>query len=240
MQHMIYGNTVISYSVKYSSKRKTMSIQVSEKGVTIIAPSNTAPSRIEEILQKKATWIIKQLADFEEIYDYEEKLQFQAGEKLPYLGRHYRLKIIKDNVPTAALIFKQGKFIATIPSTITVEDHREILYPLYKEWVMKKAEKIAMERVKRFERQSTLKAKSIKIKDQQQRWGSCTARGNIILNWKIFLAPMPIVDYVIAHELAHLKHLDHSPAYWETLQMIYPEYENSKEWLRLNGRKLEF
>lgn len=70
------------------------------------------------------------------------------------------------------------------------------------------------------------------------RWGSCTATGNLILNWKVFLAPMPVVDYVIAHEMAHLKVMDHSPKFWETLEMLDPGYKEKKEWLRINGRKL--
>ncbi|WP_371684407.1 M48 family metallopeptidase [Rummeliibacillus sp. TYF005] len=76
------------------------------------------------------------------------------------------------------------------------------------------------------------------IKDQQQRWGSCTANQQVLLNWHIFLAPMQAIDYVIAHELAHLTVMDHSEAFWDTLSMLYPEYVASKEWLRIHGRQL--
>jgi predicted metal-dependent hydrolase len=80
--------------------------------------------------------------------------------------------------------------------------------------------------------------KKIIIKDQEQRWGSCTPSGNILLNWRIFLAPTSIIDYVLAHELVHLKHMNHSKEYWETLRMLLPDYEQRKEWLRINGRTL--
>ena len=70
------------------------------------------------------------------------------------------------------------------------------------------------------------------------RWGSCTPDGNIYLNWQILMAPMSIVDYVLVHELAHLKYLDHSPEYWRFVRSILPDYEQRKEWLRINGPTL--
>lgn len=238
MQQVHFGTTVISYDVQYSEKRKSLGIQVSEAGVNVVAPINTPLNKIDEIVLNKAPWILTQLAEFEEMNQYEEKLRFLSGEKLPYLGRNYRLKVYKEAVDTIQFSFKQGKFIAVIPSHIDEADHGDMLYPLFKQWVIEHAMKIASERVKRFGLIFDLMPSAIKIKDQQQRWGSCTASGNVILNWKVFLAPMPIVDYVIAHELAHLKVMDHSEAFWRTLEMLCPGYKEQKEWLRLNGRRL--
>ncbi|BFH15659.1 M48 family metallopeptidase [Paenibacillus melissococcoides] len=92
--------------------------------------------------------------------------------------------------------------------------------------------------MKKFTIKFTHQPKAIIIRDQEQRWGSCTPAGNIILNWRIFLAPASVVDYVLVHELAHLKYMNHSKEYWDTVRMLLSEYEEKKEWLRLNGTLL--
>lgn len=136
MHQIQFGNTVISYTLEFSNRRKTLAIQVSETGVKVIAPGNVEIAEIDAILCKKAPWILQQLADFEEIQSYDEKIRFLSGEKLPYLGRNYRLKIYKEAVENVSFSFKQGKFIAVVPSTILDEHLREILYPEFKKWVM--------------------------------------------------------------------------------------------------------
>lgn len=233
-----FGNEVISYELKYSTKRKNLAIQVDENGVTVIAPNTSSEEQIQSILKQKAGWILKQQADFNEIAHYENLRQFYSGEKLPYLGRQYRLKIRQEAISNATFTYQQGRFIAYVPKSLPIDEYRHTLYPLYKEWVMSKGKKIAAERIERFQQIFPYRPSKVMIKDQQQRWGSCTANKQILLNWHIFLAPMSAVDYVIAHELAHLKVMDHSNEFWETLAMLYPEYQASKEWLRLNGRKL--
>ena len=238
MPFIHFGTDVISYQITYSTKRKSLAIQVDENGVTVVAPATTSIDQIESIVNQKATWILKKQADFNEINNYENPRKFLSGEKLPYLGRQYRLKVHQDIVEKATFTYHQGRFIAYVPNYLSGDDYRNTLYPLYKEWIIQRANSIAAERIKRFQQVFPYAPKKVIVKDQQQRWGSCTANDQVLLNWHIFLAPMSAIDYVIAHELAHLKVMDHSNAFWETLAMVYPEYQVSKEWLRLNGRKL--
>ena len=238
MYSIQFGQDTIPYTIKWSERRKTVSISVDANGVYVTAPTKTTTEKIKEIVYQKATWIRAQLFHFNEMVDESHHRSFLSGEKLPYLGRNYRLKVYREAVEDVNFSFKQGKFIAVVPSTIFDEQLREMLYPQFKKWVMTRAKRVAAERVKRYQLTSNLNPNEIKIKDQQLRWGSCTASGNLILNWKVFLAPMPVVDYVIAHEMAHLKVMDHSQKFWETLEMLNPAYREKKEWLRLNGRKL--
>ncbi|SOC21700.1 hypothetical protein SAMN05880501_11346 [Ureibacillus xyleni] len=238
MPSIQFGTDVISYQINYSAKRKNLSIQVDENGVTVIAPKTASEEEIQSILKQKVIWILKQQAYFSEIEHYENPRKFLSGEKLPYLGRQYRLKVHQEAIEKASFIYRQGRFIAYVPNHLPEDEYRNTLYPLYKEWIIQRGSLIAAERIKRFQQFYPYSPKKVIIKDQQQRWGSCTANEQVLLNWHIFLAPMSAIDYVIAHELAHLKVMDHSNAFWETLAMVYPEYQVSKEWLRLNGRKL--
>ena len=109
---------------------------------------------------------------------------------------------------------------------------------MYVNWVKQRANAFAHDRIKRFTLKLQQEPNKIIIKDQEQRWGSCTPSGNILLNWRIFLAPTSMIDYVLAHEFVHLKHMNHSKEYWDTLRMLLPDYEQRKEWLRINGGTL--
>lgn len=238
MHNLTFGNSIIHYEVQYSSRRRTIAIQVDENGVYVIAPIDTSLEKIEQIVQQKASWIMKQQEDFKEITDYENERSFQSGEKLPYIGRNYRLKIIATSVEQASFRFYQGKFIAYVPSTFDSSSYRDMLYPLYRQWVIERGNQLLNERLQKFHQKYPLTPRKVSIRDQQQRWGSCTPDGHILLNWRIFLAPMHTVDYVIAHELAHLKVMDHSSKFWDTVAMLYPEFERSREWLRVKGRTL--
>jgi predicted metal-dependent hydrolase len=239
MHTIKYGNKTIPYNLNRSPRRKTLSISVDQHGVSVISPSEIEQEKVESALHNKAPWIIKQLADFEEMNIAAIKRSFQSGEKLLYLGRNYRLKVIKTDCPEPSFRFYQGRFTAEIPINTSVEQHRDIIYPLYVEWIKKKAYGFALERIKRFSLKLQKEPKKLIVKDQDQRWGSCTPKGSILLNWRIFLAPVSMIDYVLAHELTHLKHMNHGKEFWDTLAMLLPDYENRKEWLRIHGGTLD-
>lgn len=239
MHSIKFGNQTIPYTLKNSQRRKTLSISVDQHGVSVITPSEVAQETIELTLHKKAPWIIKQLTDFEEMHTKTSKRAFMSGEKLLYLGRNYRLKVIKTDSSEPNFRFYQGRFLAELPKNVKEEEHRDLIYPLYIEWIKIRANAFALERLKRFSLKLQKEPNKVMIKDQEQRWGSCTPAGNILLNWRIFLAPVSIIDYVLAHELVHLKHMNHSKEYWETLRMLLPDYDQRKEWLRINGGTLD-
>ncbi|HFK1767249.1 hypothetical protein AT258_24635 [Bacillus wiedmannii] len=239
MHYIKFGSQTIEYKLSRSNRRKSVSISVDQHGVKVVAPTAAEHNIIENILHQKGAWIRNQLTSYEEMNQNSLKRKFVSGEKFPYLGRHYRLKVIKisDSLETS-FRFHKGQFVAEIHEDVIEDQHRDLLLPLYTEWIMERGNQFSKERMKRFTIKFSHHPNSIKIKDQEQRWGSCTPAGNILLNWRIFLAPASIVDYVLAHELVHLKHMNHSQEYWETLRMLLPDYEAKKEWLRVNGKTL--
>lgn len=234
-----FGSEKIHYELCWSNKRKTLGISVRSDKVSVTAPEGTTEEKIKQLLMKKAPWIRKQLQDYQEINPFMQERDFFSGEKLPYLGRLYRLKVVKEaNLQTSHFKFQQGTFIATVPDFLSETEYRHVIYPLYKAWVIARATTFTQERLHRFTVKVREKPTNIQIKEQKQRWGSCTPDGKILLNWRIFLAPASVVDYVLVHELAHLKDMNHSADFWNTIKMILPNYEDKKEWLRINGRKL--
>lgn len=233
-----FGNKEITYNVVESRKRKHLNIAVSDGEVTLTIPFATQPEVYEPLLRTKASWILKQLADYDELELSNRELQFRSGEKLPYLGRYYRLYVTRSNVFSSTLHFSKGRFEATVPKELSVAEQRDQLFPLYTQWIQEKGQSFAEKRIKRFVQRLGQAPNGIAVRHMEKRWGSCTPQQKILLNWRIFLAPVTMVDYVLAHEVAHLKEMNHTHAYWETLRMLIPDYEERKEWLRINGSQL--
>lgn len=237
-QFLQFGKRNIPYTIQESHNRQTLSISVEDGQVLVTFPSGTEEKTYKQILHKKAPWVLKQLAEYEEMSAATHTLQFRSGEKLPYLGRYYRLKVQKKIISAPEIRFSKGQFEAILPQQVSTEEHRDHLYPLYRDWIIQKGNSFANKRITRFTQRLGEVPRDLKIRNMEKRWGSCTPQGRILLNWRIFLAPVSIVDYVLAHELAHLKEMNHTPAYWSTLRMLLPDYEERKEWLRVNGNQL--
>lgn len=235
-----YGKTTIDYSVEYLKGKKDVSLSVClTEGVKLVAPEGIDFEKLNTILHKKAPWILKKRYELEEVIDTPLAREYVSGEKFAYLGRHYRLKVLKnENIHTSILNFKQGRFIAETPAHITDSERRNELKQLFKEWYISHGYKKVEERLKFYCPKMELEPAKVGFKEQQKRWGTCTKEGAVYLNWRILMAPMSVVDYVLVHELAHIKHMDHSTDYWRFVRSILPDYEQRKEWLRINGPTL--
>ncbi|KRF31952.1 M48 family metallopeptidase [Paenibacillus sp. Soil787] len=236
-----YGNSTIDYSLTYGTKKKDITVSVDwVNGVGVNAPDNIEQGVIDRILHKKAPWILKKLYEFNEIKQLSIPKEYLSGEKFPYLGRQYRLKVNVSNIRHATLSFHQGRFIAEIPMNWDESQRQQQLYELFRHWYITHGYIKIQERLRFYSAKMECSPSKLIVKDQQMRWGSCTKNGTININWKILMAPMAIVDYVIVHELAHMKQPDHSPAFWATVQSVLPDYESRKEWLRVHGATLTF
>lgn len=234
-----FGKNRIPYKLKRSNRRKTIAIAVDSNGVSVTAPTNTTQEKIDSAVYQKAPWIRAQIKHFNEMNDAIHKRLFLSGEKLPYLGRQYRLKIeIGEATLNPSIRFHHGMFIGQVPFGTPLENYRDTLFPLYEKWIREKGEVFIKSRIERYTIKLSKQPVEVKLKEQQQRWGSCTTGGEVLINWRLLLAPVSVIDYVLAHELVHLKHMNHSNEFWETMRMLMSNYEEKKEWLRINGRTL--
>jgi hypothetical protein len=240
MPQVAFGNTIISYVVRRSSNRETVGLAVDpDEGVVVTAPDDVSEDTIREIVRSRAAWIFEKQARIEELEQPPLKKEFLSGEKLSYLGRRYRLQIIKNGdhtTPTVTL--KEGKFYVSIDGD--GEDRRKTIRQALIAWYRQHARAKLAERVGRYADKVGVTPRSVEVKNQQKRWGSCTKTGDLLFNWRIIMAPMSIVDYVVVHELCHLKEENHTERFWRMLKTVIPDYEERKEWLRINGPKLVF
>lgn len=234
-----YGTTAIEYDIEHTDNRKDISIIVEwMESIRLIAPQGITDKQIEEIIRKKAPTILQKLKEVNEITDPPLPKEFVSGEKFTYLGRGYRLKVCREEAEQVKLTFRQGKFIATVPEYMEERDKKLQLTKLFKNWYLEHGKAKMQTRLDLYCARMGVNPNTVQLKEQKMRWGTCTSEGNIYLNWRIIMAPMSILDYVLVHELAHLKYMNHGNDFWHLVSSILPDYEQRKEWLRINGPTL--
>ncbi|ADG06445.1 M48 family metallopeptidase [Kyrpidia tusciae] len=241
MPTFTYGNRSIDYRLEYKHHKRDCTISVDWRtGVTVIVPENVDPARIEAVIQRKAPWILRKLSELGEIKPLSTRLQFISGEKLPYLGRQYRLRVVAaEDIAGVSFTFQNGRFLAGVPKSSSADWREERLRQAFREWCIRHGAAKVRQRVQLFAPRLGLHPAKVVVKEQKSRWGSCTKNGTININWRILMAPMRIVDYVVVHELAHMIHRNHSPDFWSVVASVLPDYAERKEWLRVHGPALE-
>lgn len=222
----------LDYSLKRSS-RKTISIIIKNTGQIIVAcPLETPLTYIEKVLIRKAGWIVKKLAEIRENPIPVLEKSFDNGDVFYYLGEPYKLKIVRDVGPEICL--KDGLMILQIPEA----PDRIKIKSFLKHWYISKATELLEQRIKIYSLSIGVSPKKLAVREQKTRWGSCSTKGNINLNWKLIMSPLQVIDYVVVHELCHMKEMNHSRKFWELVECIMPDYKVYKKWLKDNGYTL--
>jgi len=216
----------VSYQVIRSRKRrKTVSLHIREDGSVIVyAPCSTPAWEIERFVRKKESWISEKLSGRERSVRQREE-RFLPGETFLYLGERYPLEIEDRPYQRHPLTLSYGRFVL---DKNRVEEART----LFVEWYKKRAKEKLSERVRYYSNKLQLAPQGIKITSAQSRWGSCSRDNRLCFSWRIIMTPMNVLDYVLLHELAHIKEKNHSRRFWDYLRSILPDYTKHRNWLR--------
>ena len=232
MPEIISGEQKIKFERLASKSKNTITIIVDPgKNVRVKAPTDLAEGELTRIVKAKTPWIIDKLQRIEEIKGFENTREFVSGESFLYKGKLLRLKVVpsvEEEVYTDT---------TTIFCKTKVKEPQRVAQ-LLEVWYKQMAKQYLENRVTRFSNKFKKKPSKVSIRSQNLRWGSCTKKGEILLNWRIIMAPPSVIDYVIIHELAHLQEKNHTKKFWELVKNAMPNYEEKKEWLRVNGPAL--
>jgi len=208
--------------------------------VTVLVPQYLDEEKIRMIVQKRAHWIIERQEQIKKNKDSNSVKEFVSGESFPYLGKYYRLKVMKSTTDTEEKCrLVGGRLVVEVNAKSDSENDRKAIKAALMDWYLQHAEEKIKERVSRFARLIGKRPNSTKIKNQEKRWGSCSRTGIIRFNWKIIMAPISIMDYVIVHELCHLFYPHHSPQFWQRVQSIIPDYKKRQHWLKENSLQMD-
>jgi len=228
-----YGNSIIQYSIIKSKRRKTSQITVDENNVIVRAPNSKSLKEIQNIMQDKAQWVFRKQLEFQKIKPSIRKISYTDGTTLPYLGKNCLLEIKKAQKKNS-IRFQASKFLVSIRGS---KASKKAVKKLYEDWLKVKAKKIFQSKIKKFSKKTQLVPKKLIIKNLKNRWGSASANG-VNLNFHLLKAPSDIIDYIIIHELCHLKIKNHSFRYWNLVRKFVPKYEEKKAWLEKNGLRI--
>jgi len=235
----IMGNKIAYTVVK--TKRKTIGITINVDGkVKVSVPLHTSEKVIREAVQKKASWINKKLIELKGRNSNLACRQFTSGEKLLYLGKEYVLKVIERESGTPEVLIQDNSMTVYISYDVSEKSKGQAIREALIQWYRQRFAEIAIARIEKYSAQLQVTPCRVVIKNQKTRWGSCSIKGNINLNWRLIMAPLHVIDYVVVHEMCHLKVMNHSNDFWNLVGSIQPNYADSREWLKANGNKLEF
>ncbi len=222
---LTFGRTKIPFKLAYRSKRRLSITVMPNREVMVVAPKGQEFEKIFALVKKRASWIAKKRDYFEQFHPLPKEQRFVSGETHLYLGRQYRLKVTMHKERSVKLI---GKFFY-----VSVENPklRQTVKAALDKWYSERALKIFTSKINAYiKKHSSLQLlpHQLTIRRMSTRWGSCTKAGNISLNLDLIKAPIHCIEYVVAHELSHLKVLDHSPRFYSLLRQLIPDWEKRK------------
>lgn len=210
------------------ARRRTIAILVQRDGKVVVrAPLKAPEALIRQFVESKAGWIREKKAEAAEIVRPAAKT-FSEGENFLFLGREYSLSLVKGQ--RAALRFENGFFLE--PKYLP--DAQDV----FEKWYRAAALQVLSGRAQFFAEKFGLRYTKIRISAARTRWGSCSTLGTLSFTWRLVMAPLEVVDYVVIHELAHLKVKNHSPRFWAEVARMLPDYRAHAAWLKKNGRGL--
>lgn len=224
-----------TYSIVRSARRRSISIEVSDAQVTVRAPFFVAAVELEKFVRKKSVWIQQKLAQQATRIDITPLRTYTTGSELPFLGQPLTLVINRHSQANVVQLGDQLLIGLATRSRLADEEQARRLVGL---WYQRQALYFLTLKTDAAVRILGLKYTNLTIKVTRSKWGHCTASGAIQYNWQILLAPEPIVDYLVAHEVSHLRHHNHGPAFWQLVAGLCPDYKKHRAWLKTHGFQL--
>jgi predicted metal-dependent hydrolase len=223
------------YQLERSARRRSITITISKGAVVVRAPFFVAKVDIEKFVQHKSLWVQEKLALQIEQLESIPKRSYVAGSCLPFLGRSLSLQIARQ--PQADVVLTNEVLQVSISSRSRLPQEEQVKR-LVAKWYQDYALYLLTAKTNKLVQQLGLTYLGVAVRATRSKWGHCTPQGAIQYNWQILLAPEPIVDYLVAHEVSHLVHHNHSPAFWQLVSELCPEYKKYRSWLKSQGFEL--
>ena len=220
--------------IRSRKRRRTISLRIMPDGRAVIrAPIRTPQREIDSFFKAKSEWVQKKLLERERLQqkDGETPKRFIAGDKFLFLGEWYPLEIESMNGRKTPL--------SLLWSTFVLDEHRAgEAKELFVKWYKMEAKRLFAERVSHYSKKLLLSPNGVKITSAQFRYGSCSPDNSLCFSWRLIMAPLTIIDYIIIHELVHIKEKNHSKRFWSSVAAAMPDYRSHRLWLKKHAHLL--
>lgn len=212
------------------SRRKTVALVVTTEGeLEVRAPLRFSRHQIDTLVREKSSWIEKQVERAHKASHLTAHRQLGDGARLWYLGKSFPLRLSASGAGKVHFVHEFTLPESALPKATS----------LLTNWYKAQAHALINERVDLYAQRFGLKVTGVRISSARTRWGSCSQKNALSFTWRLIMAPLEVIDYVVIHELAHILEKNHSRAYWANVEQMLPDYKVRRAWLRNNGRLLD-
>jgi predicted metal-dependent hydrolase len=222
----------IEYETVVSEDATEPRIDVDIRGVRVILPPNSDETP-EGLLCENADWVVKKKEKYDEYRRRAPHREFVEGEEFPYLGDTHKVHV--ENVEEYKV--HDGKIVLPQSEVRIPEDGME---ETLRDFYRKEAQDFFVRKVEEYADKIGVEYESVSVRNQRTRWGSCSAKKNLSFNWRLVMAPEDVAEYVVVHELAHLKEKNHTKTFWRIVREHMPDYKAKADWLEENSTELVF
>lgn len=230
-RHAQLQDVAVSYRFE-RSRRKSIGFQVGPDGLVVRAPAWVTLREVDAAVQEKGAWIVAKLQQFKErqTEQFQQAIVWSHGSDVPFMGRTLQLCVLERGVGRlhGQDLPPEQVLPVSVPPGASVTQVRDAAQV----WLKKQAKGLFEERLRHFAPQLGVQWQKLSLSSASTRWGSARTDGHIRLNWRLIHLPLSQIDYVVVHELAHLREMNHSPRFWETVGEVMPDYAQRRKALR--------
>lgn len=212
----------LKVSRHHNARRMTLRFDPQRRLIRMTVPPRAPAKLALKFLQEKREWLTEQMLSAPEAQPFED------GMELPILGKHYTL--VHVDSPRGRVELKGNQLL--VPSLPEHFSRRTA------DWLKAYARELLLEETTRLSAKLGVRFKQVRVRDTSSRWGSCSSAGNLSFSWRLIFAPPHVLTYLVAHEVAHLKEMNHSPEFWAVVETLDPHHEKARAWLQHYGAEL--
>jgi len=234
MTSYTYKNQSIEFQLTLK-KRKTQGIYLDAYGnIELRVPRNTTDQQIKDLLEAKWSWIIEKQAEMRERTKGFKEKTYEDEEEFMYLGKTYPIKVVIES----DLSRPKVSFVEDYLEIVISEQDPEVIKKALTRYYKQQCKALVEGRIRHYQPNFKMKPKSIKISSNKKHWGSCTSLRALTFNWKLAMAPLEVLDYVVIHEMCHMVHMNHDRSFWRLVGKYMPDYESKQAWLQQSHWKM--
>jgi predicted metal-dependent hydrolase len=224
------------FSIARSARRRSISIEIRQAQVVIRAPNGVAESILLKFLNQKAAWVRAKIQEQQQaLAALPQARTYQQGSQIPFMDETLTLVLGRGNRGAVARVDNQLHLLLSARSRL---DDETQIRQLLERWYQQQALNLLTQKTRALCARMGLECSQVTVRATRSKWGHCTSRGAIQYNWQILLAPEAIVDYLVAHEVSHLRHHNHSADFWALVASVCPTFKADRAWLKAEGARL--
>jgi len=233
MLHTYLGET-IRFEIKYKN-RTSIGISIDGYGnIVVLAPKKTPNERVIQVLEGNWDQILNKIKEMKKRLEGPQEKVYENNESFLYLGNTYPIKIVQD----IAVIQERVELEKEILHVYIKHLDKNKIKQLLKRYYYQRCKALVEERVSFYQNNFKTKPRSIRITDSKTTWGTCDSNFQLTFNWRLAMAPLEVIDYVVVHEMCHMVHLNHDRSFWRLVGRLMPDYKEKEKWLALSSWKM--